>query len=174
MMLGFSFCRTSILAPKMGNANLRLLMSALALLLVSVDQAHAQQNYDSASYVLPLCKTWLKLTVEGEVEEVGSVAKMEPIRLTTSGMCAGVVIGISQTLRMFGLACPANSVSNEQLVRMVVAEIEKHPEQMSEKFSVLASEVIMAAWPCKKYGDAIIVPACVIQPEPFSFCLPRF
>ena len=34
MMLGFSFCRTSILAPKMGNANLRLLMSALALLLV--------------------------------------------------------------------------------------------------------------------------------------------
>ena len=97
---------------------------------------------------------------------------MEPIRLTTSGMCAGVVIGISQTLRMFGLACPANSVSNEQLVRLVVAEIEKHPEQMSEKFSVLASEVIMAAWPCKKYGDPIIVPACVIQPGPFSFCLP--
>ena len=99
VMLGFSFCRTSILAPKMGNANLRLLMSALALL-------------------------------------------------------------------------PANSVSNEQLVRLVVAEIEKHPEQMSEKFSVLASEVIMAAWPCKKYGDPIIVPACVIQPGPFSFCLP--
>jgi hypothetical protein len=141
---------------------------------VSVDQAHPQQSYASANDVLPLCKTWLKLAVEGEVEEVGSVAKMEPIRLTTSGMCAGVVIGISQTLRMFGLACPANSVSNEQLVRMVVAEIEKHPEQMSEKFSVLASEVIMAAWPCKKYGDPIIVPACVIQPEPFSFCLPRF
>ena len=75
MMLGFSFCRTSILALKMGNANLRLLMSALALLLVSVDQAYPQQNYDSASYVLPLCKTCLKLTVEGEVEEVGSVAK---------------------------------------------------------------------------------------------------
>ena len=73
-MLGFSFCRTSILAPKMGNANLRLLMSALALLLVSVDQAHPQQNYDSASYVLPLCKTWLKLTVEGEVEEIGSAS----------------------------------------------------------------------------------------------------
>ena len=73
MMLGFSFCRTSILALKMGNANLRLLMSALALLLV--DQAYPQQNYDSASYVLPLCKTCLKLTVEGEVEEVGSVVK---------------------------------------------------------------------------------------------------
>jgi hypothetical protein len=96
----------------------------------------------------------------------------EHIRLTTSGMCAGVVLGASQTLRMFGLACPANSVSNEQLVRMVVAEIEKHPEQMSKKFSVLASEVIMAAWPCKKYGDPIIVPACVIQSGPFSFCLP--
>ena len=149
-MLGFSFCRTSILAPKMGNANLRLLMSALALLLVSVDQAHPQQNYDSASYVLPLCKTWLKLADETDVEEVGSVVQREAIRLTTSGMCAGVVIGIAETLRTLELACPLYQVSNEQLIRMVVEEIEKHPERMPEEFSVLAREVMIAAWPCKK------------------------
>jgi hypothetical protein len=38
MMLGFSFRRTSIPAAKMGNANLQLLISAFALLLVSVGQ----------------------------------------------------------------------------------------------------------------------------------------
>jgi hypothetical protein len=150
VMLGFSFRRTSIPAAKMGNANLRSLISAFALLLVSVGQAHPQQNYGSAEYVLPLCKTWLKVAVEGDVAEVGSIVKMEPIRLTTSGMCAGVVIGIAATLRTFGLACPANLVSNEQLIRMVVEEIEKYPDQMQEDFSVLASEVMISAWPCKK------------------------
>jgi hypothetical protein len=81
-------------------------------------------------------------------------------------MCAGVVIGIAETLRTLELACPPYQVSNEQLFRMVVEEIEKHPERMPEEFSVLAREefsvlareefsvlareVMMAAWPCKK------------------------
>ena len=39
---------------------------------------------------------------------------------------------------------------NEQLIRMVVEEIEKHPERMPEEFSVLAREVMIAAWSCKK------------------------
>ena len=40
---------------------------------------------------------------------------------------------------MFELACPPELVSYEPLVRMVVAEIEKHPEQLTEDFIVLAS-----------------------------------
>src|SRR5580704_2168235 len=107
----------------MGNTAMRLLISLITLLLVSIGQAHGQQDDGSANYVLPLCKTWVKLATDTEGEEVGSIAKIESIRLTTSGMCAGVLVGISQTLRMFGLACPTNSVSNEQLVRMVVGEI---------------------------------------------------
>jgi hypothetical protein len=45
-MLGFSFCRTSILAPKMGNANLLLLMSALALQIVrcACNRCHASSD----------------------------------------------------------------------------------------------------------------------------------
>jgi hypothetical protein len=31
---------------------------------------------------------------------------------------------------------------------MVIAEIEKNPEQLGEDVIVLASEVIMASWPC--------------------------
>jgi hypothetical protein len=34
---------------------------------------------------------------------------------------------------------------------MVVEEIEKHPERMPEEFGVLASEVMISAWPCKRW-----------------------
>jgi Rap1a immunity proteins len=129
---------------------MRLLMSVITLLLLSLGQAHSQPNYGSANHVLPLCKTWLKVADETDVEEVGSIVQIEAIRLTTSGMCAGVVIGISETLQTLKLACPPYHVSNEELVRMVVEEIEKRPERMPEEFSVLAREVMIAAWPCKK------------------------
>jgi hypothetical protein len=50
----------------MGKARKRLLISVITLVLFSFGQAHAQQNYGSANYVLPLCKTWLKVVVETE------------------------------------------------------------------------------------------------------------
>ena len=59
------------------------------------------------------------------------------------------MVGIAETLRMVELACPPEHVSDEPLVRTVIAGIEKHPEQLGEDFIVLASEVIMASWPCK-------------------------
>jgi hypothetical protein len=81
---------------------------------------------------------------------VESILKTEePIRVMTSGMCAGVGGAVAETLRMVELACPPEHVSDEPLVRTVIAEIEKHPEQLGEDFIVLASEVIMAFWPCK-------------------------
>jgi hypothetical protein len=64
-------------------------------------------------------------------------------------MCAGLVVGVAETLRVVEVVCPPEHVSDEPLVRMVIAEIEKHPEQLGEDFIVLASEVIMASWPCK-------------------------
>ena len=54
-----------------------LLISLITLLLVSIGQAHTQQDDGSANYVLPLCKTWVKLATDTEVEEVGSIAKIE-------------------------------------------------------------------------------------------------
>lgn len=137
-----------LLCYTIGEREMRLVLSVLALLVVSVPQAHAQQNYESASYVLPLCKTWLEAIAKGDLEAVGSLGKTNPTRLITSGMCAGLIIGIAQTLRMFRLACPPDSISNEQLVRMVIEEIEKNPGQMAERFSLLASERVMIDWPC--------------------------
>ena len=65
-------------------------------------------------------------------------------------MCAGEVIGIAETLRMFEISCPPEGVTNQQMVRMAVNEIEKHPERLHEDFIVPVSAVFMAAWPCRK------------------------
>ena len=133
-----------------GNAAMKRLTLVITFVLVTLCQGQAQDNRGSAKYMLPFCQTWLKLAAERDLEVRGSLLKTEePIRLTTSGMCAGLVVGIAETLRMVELACPPEHVSDEPLVRMVIAEIEKHPEQLGEDFIVLASEVIMASWPCK-------------------------
>jgi hypothetical protein len=57
------------------------------------------------------------------------------------------VVGVAETLRMVELACPPEHVSDEPLVRMVMAE-SRHTPSSWEDFIVLASEVIMASWPC--------------------------
>jgi hypothetical protein len=98
--------------------------------------------------MLPLCKAWLKV-VERDPEAI-TILRTDPIRLTTAGMCAGTVVGILEALRMFELACPPTGVTNDQLVRMVVSEIEKHPEQSHEDFIVAVSAVMIANWPCRK------------------------
>jgi hypothetical protein len=47
-------------------------------------------------------------------------------------------------------ACIPKEITNEQLVRVVVASIEKFPATMHENFSALARAAIVAAWPCRK------------------------
>ena len=98
-----------------------------ALLVAAVSQAvpaQAQQNLGSSNYMLPLCKTWLKIAVDRDFEELRSVLRTEPIRLTTAGMCAGMVIGISEALRSLELSCPPSGVTNDQLVRIAIREID--------------------------------------------------
>jgi hypothetical protein len=48
------------------------------------------------------------------------------------------------------LACIPSEVTNEQLVRVVVASIEKVPATMQENFSALTRAAIVDAWPCRK------------------------
>jgi Rap1a immunity proteins len=113
-------------------------------------QGYADQNVGSAGYMLPLCRTWLKIAIEKDRETVRDILSTEPVRLTTAGMCAGEVVGISEALRVFELSCPPDGVTSEQLVRMVVSEIEKHPERLHEDFIVPAAAVFVGSWPCRK------------------------
>ena len=124
----------------------------LALLLIGIlpTTLAAEENPGSANYMLPLCKVWLKIAIDKDVEAIKNILKTEPFQLTTAGMCAGTVIGIVETLRMFKVTCPPDGVTNEQLVRMVVNPIERHPENSHEDFVVPASVAFAATWPCHK------------------------
>lgn len=128
-------------------------LSALVVLLVGslvVPGASAEQNEGSTAFMVPLCKTWLKTAADGDLNEIKRILKSDPSRLTTSGMCAGFLAGTIETLRAFELACPPDGVDNEQLVRIVVAQVEKHPELLRENFVVTASGVMMARWSCER------------------------
>ena len=117
--------------------------------LASADQGHAEENRGSADYLLPLCKTWLDFA-EKDVEAVKDLGRTDPIRLTAAGMCAGFVVGVLETLRSNNQSCPPKDLSNPQLVRKVVSEVEKHPDRLHEEFVVPARAAMMESWPCHK------------------------
>jgi hypothetical protein len=119
-------------------------------IIASPTSAQAEENKGSANYMLPLCKTWLKIGIDKDMEAFKNILRTDPIQLTTSGMCAGTVVGIAETLRTFELACPPKGVTNDQLVRMVISEVERHPQKLHEDFIVPAAAVMMASWPCPK------------------------
>jgi hypothetical protein len=134
----------------MGTSEMRRLMVVIALGLAALMQAEAEENRGSANYMLPLCKAWLKIAVERDLEAFKTMLRTDPFRITTAGMCAGVVVGIAETLRTFAMSCPPDGVTNEQLVRMVVSELERQPERLHEDFTVPASAVMIGHWPCQK------------------------
>jgi len=113
----------------------------------------AQENIASGNYMLPLCKSWLRMfsrdyaMIKNEISIGTTKPGGVPMYFIEAGMCAGIVIGISEGLVQ---ACIPKDVNNEQLVRVVVASLEKHPEHMHEDFSIWAGASLIAAWPCPK------------------------
>jgi hypothetical protein len=91
---------------------MKRLMLVITFVLGTLGQGQAQENRGNAKYMLPFCQTWLKLAAERDLEVRGSLLKTEePIRLTTSGMCADLVVGVAETQRIVELACPPEHVS---------------------------------------------------------------
>ena len=78
------------------------------------------------------------------------MGRTDPIRLVAAGMCAGFVVGVLETLRSNKQSCPSKDLSNPQLVRRVVSEVEKHPDRLHEEFVVPARAAMMESWPCHK------------------------
>jgi hypothetical protein len=120
---------------------------ALAL---AVATASAQENIDSANYMLPLC--------QGFVDRKSS----DPFE---QGRCAGIIDGIAYMgflVRAMGkLPLPGESMPRQlclnvpeevtvgQMVRVVIAYIEARPALMHTSFRGLALEALQAAWPCR-------------------------
>src|SRR5215469_13724061 len=101
------------------------------------------EDIESANYLLPGCRQFLTLhtTADGFRE----------------GLCAGIVYGVAArtiAVRFQSMGnvpeslCVAipSAATNEQMVRVVVAYIDAHPERMRELFSELAFEALQQAW----------------------------
>lgn len=112
-------------------------------------QGSAEEDRGSAGYLVSLCKTYLDL-VEKEAETLQSLGRTEPARLTAAGVCVGFVVGVLETLRSVNLSCIPKDISNAQLVRAVLNEIESHPERMRQDFGVSVRAAMVKSWPCRK------------------------
>lgn len=131
---------------------MRRLAMIVALVLIALtwaDQGYAEEDRGSAGYLVALCKTYLDL-VENKAETLQNLGRLEPARLTAAGVCVGFVVGVLETLRSVNLSCVPKDISNVQLVRTVLNEIENHPERMRQDFAVSVRVVMIKSWPCRK------------------------
>ena len=112
---------------------------AVALLTKPVDAQ--SKDINSANYVVPACKSFLArevATTDNAFEQ---------------GRCAGMLRGLRylagdtpNNLR----SCIPKGVTIGQLVRLVLAYVERRPQRMHEDFLDLALEAFHDAWPCKR------------------------
>lgn len=99
---------------------------------VGAGEARAQGRLDTANDALPHCKndamTW------------------------SNGYCWGMIRGIvdvSNALSPEYRFCPPWEATREQVVRVVVADLERNPATLHLPFSTLAIGALRKAWPCR-------------------------
>jgi hypothetical protein len=69
-----------------------------------------------------------------------------------NGLCLGMIRGISDLERLLPPAarfCPPSAVTRGQMVRVVVAFLERNPAFLHERFSSLVVLAFRDAWPCR-------------------------
>lgn len=106
---------------------------AVAVLVLAATSARAQEDKDSANWVMPGCY---------------AVLQMDDV------FRAGVCTGIVRTLWEIGgrgtrIVCSPSGATQAQAIRVVIQYIEARPARMHEPFTQLAIEALAAAWPCR-------------------------
>jgi Rap1a immunity proteins len=132
-----------------------IICSALMALLATT--ALAQQNKDSANYLLPACRAFV------EPKELANVDPMD------MALCLGTVLGLAHVAKYSVVSSAAFSgpgksramkehwrcvdipsdASQAELMHAVVGYIEARPKRLHESFRTLALEGLFDAWPCK-------------------------
>jgi hypothetical protein len=121
----------------------------LAMLLVFLTDAStvAQDAIeDSANTVLHGCKRYIEDSPPPTGRDASLIDVGERFR------CHGIVDAlfyVGPILPPEYRWCPPSGVNKEQLVRMIVAYIERQPQRMHENFKRLALEALRDAWPCR-------------------------
>jgi Rap1a immunity proteins len=122
---------------------MRAVVLGIAMGLVVGTLALAQEDKDSANYMLRYCRA-----------AVNNEALTRPPDAAMAGMCVGIIDAIGFMMSEFPpeqkekSSCPPRKVTLEQTVRAVITYIEARPERMHENFKTLAIEAIHDAWPC--------------------------
>jgi Rap1a immunity proteins len=115
-----------------------MLCAALALAIMTAPTG-AQDNTDSANFMLPYCKSFLAQT-ERET--------------FMAGVCAGSITAFAFVGRGLNNGfCFPKGATHAQMVRVVVAYIEARPARMHEDFRNLALEALREAWPCSSTNE---------------------
>ena len=111
-------------------------IALVAAMLISCSASFAEEDDQSANYMMPACRSWLNSSND-------ATAFMK-------GICAGTIATIIAFGRHVGTHCAPRGVSNEQGLRVVIQYIDNQPARLHEKFGLLALEAMQNAWPCKK------------------------
>jgi hypothetical protein len=122
---------------------MRAAVLGIAMALVMAISALAQEDKDSANYMIRYCRA-----------AANNEPLTRPADAAMAGMCVGTIDGIALMMTEFPpeekekSSCPPSKVKLEQIVRAVIAYIEARPERMNENFKTLVIEAIHNAWPC--------------------------
>jgi hypothetical protein len=68
------------------------------------------------------------------------------------GRCDGTLLGLGYFIKELPpdrSSCPPQGATTRQVIRVVVAYIERRPQRMHEDFRNLAVEAMHEAWPCR-------------------------
>jgi Rap1a immunity proteins len=108
-----------------------------AALLAQNADAQTKPDRWSANYLMPACRNWIAFA--GDRQGIDEA------------MCAGIISGLAYTVKFLppdSSSCRPEGVTIGEMVRVVVAYIERRPERMHEDFRRLAVEAWHEAWPC--------------------------
>jgi hypothetical protein len=136
-------------------SKLKIKVCGIWTALLIATAAVAQEDTESAHFMLPYCKLTATQTASSQA---GGGKAGSPVFL--AGRCAGLVQGIADTLT---LVKEANSdkltplcvdrpkgATIDQAVKVVVNYGDVHPDQIHAPFTVLAALALTEAWPCRK------------------------
>jgi hypothetical protein len=117
------------------------LFIAAVVALSFVGSASAEEDtLQSANTIMPGCR---------------AVLNHDPAEAFGRGMCIGIITGLatgtalSRTALKTAFFCAPEGPTIEQYTKVVVAYVDKHPEETHENFVLLALTALGEAWPCK-------------------------
>jgi hypothetical protein len=108
-----------------------ILAIAVSLSLTGVS-GHAQEDANSANWIMVGCRL-----------AIANGATDHPYR---QGVCKGAVAAIASVAPG---VCVPHGATNDQAMRVVVKNIDNHPERLNQNFYALAAQTLKTAWPCQ-------------------------